>query len=98
MKKLTTLLFVLFTTVVFAQVQKLGSLSSGKFIDSRIIYEDNGEDVHGYFFLYELDHKSREVYELEYVILDKNLNKVTSKTFTQGVYKTVLVGTKVDLL
>jgi hypothetical protein len=98
MKKLTTLLFVLFTSMVFAQVQKLSSLSSGKFIDSRIIYEDNGEDVYGYFFLYELDQKSREVYELEYVILDKNLNKVTSKTFTQGVYKTLLVGTRVDLL
>src|SRR5690606_29147409 len=60
-----------------------------------IIYEDHTDDVFGYFLLYENDRKSKEIYELEYVILDKNLNKITSNTFVQGAYKTVTSKTDV---
>src|SRR5690606_32434061 len=95
MKKTITLLLLLVSTLTFAQVQRLGELSSGKFIDSRIIYEDHTDDVFGYFLLYENDRKSKEIYELEYVILDKNLNKITSNTFVQGAYKTVTSKTDV---
>src|SRR5690554_279844 len=96
MEKKITLLLLLVSSLAFAQVQRLGELSSGRFIDSRIIYEDTSEDVFGYFLLYESDRKSKEVYDLEYVLLDKNLNKITSNTFVQGVYKSMLSKTDVS--
>ncbi len=77
MKKLLPL-FLLFFICTHAQVKDLGELSSGKYLDSRIVYNDDGDDVYGYLLLYENDRKSKAVYELEYVLLDKNLNKLTS--------------------
>lgn len=93
MKKFTFLV-LLFSTTLFAQVQNLSALSKGKFIDSRVIFDDETEDVFGYILLYEIDTKSREVSEFEYVILDKNLNKLTSNSFIQGVYHNSLVSTQ----
>lgn len=93
MKQTFTLLFLFILSSSFGQIQKLREFSSGSFIDSRIIYEDNNDDVFGYFLLYEFDRKSREVYDMEYVIMDKNLNKITSGTFTEGVYKNFMIKT-----
>lgn len=93
MKNTLTILFLFVFSISFAQIQKLREFSSGDFVDSRIIYEENNEDVFGYFLLYEFDRKSREIYDMEYVVMDKNLNKITSGTFTQGVYKNFLMKT-----
>jgi len=79
------------------QVQKLGELSSGMFLDSSVIMEEDESDVFGYCLLYQLDRKSKEVFDLEYVILDKNLNKLTSFSLIQGVYKTWLARTRAEL-
>lgn len=87
MKKLLPLLFFI---SVQAQVKDLAELSSGKYLDSRIVYIDNGDDVYGYLLLYENDRKSKAVYELEYVLLDKNLNKLTSGTFIQNRFSTIV--------
>lgn len=93
MKKIFSLLLILTFSHAFAQVQKLREFSSGNFIDSRIVYEENREDVFGYFLLYEIDRQSKEIYDMEYIILDKNLNKITSGIFTQSVYKHFLMKT-----
>ena len=77
-------LILLFFTTSHGQVKDLAELSSGKFLDSRIVYNDNQDDVYGYILLYENDRKSKAVYELEYVLLDKNLNRLTSGTFIQN--------------
>lgn len=86
-------IFLIFTMslscFVFGQGAKLSSLSSQKFIDSKIVYEDNGEDIFGYFLLYENDRKNKNVYELEYVLLDKNLNKLSSNSFLQSRYRSM---------
>lgn len=95
MKKTITLLLLLVSTLTFAQVQKLGELSSGKFLDSRIIYEDTTDDVYGYFLLYQKDRISKEEFELEYVLLDKNLNKLTSNSFI--AYKAKYAQSQVSL-
>ena len=93
MKNIITLLLLFTVSLSFAQIQKLKEFSSGDFIDARIINEENGEDVFGYFLLYEFDRQSREIYDMEYVILDNNLNKITSGMFTQSVYKMFLIKT-----
>lgn len=82
MKKLLLLLCLLITISNVAQIQKLSALSSARFLDSRIIYDDNSEDVYGYFLLYQKDVKSSTEIELEAILLDKNLNKVGAKIFT----------------
>ena len=89
MKKLLPL-FLLFFICSQAQVKDLGELSSGKYLDSRIVYNDDGDDVYGYLLLYENDRKSKAVYELEYVLLDKNLNKLTSGTFVQNRFSFIM--------
>lgn len=88
-----TLLFLFVFSISFAQIQKIQEFSQGNYVDSRIIYEENNQDVFGYFLLYEFDRKSREIYDMEYAVLDKNLNRITSGTFTQGVYKNFLIKT-----
>lgn len=97
MKKIISLFTLLLAYLVFSQVQKLHELSQGKMIDYAIIYEDGKDDVFGYLLLYEFDRKSKEVYELEYVVLDKNLNKLTSSTFLQGMYSNILLNFKIQI-
>jgi len=83
MKSKLSLLLLFFSSVTFAQMTKLSSFSSNKFLDSKVIFEDGKQDVWGYFLLYEKDQTDKNLFELEYVILDKNLNKVGSNTFSQ---------------
>ncbi|WP_291115012.1 DUF6770 family protein [Flavobacterium sp. UBA6135] len=81
MKK--TLLFctMLFCLNATAQINRLSEISSGKMLDSEIIYENKGEDVYGYLLLYQKDIVEKNKFELEVVLLDKNLNKVSSAIF-----------------
>lgn len=98
MKHFYTLIFILWTTFSFGQIQKLSELSGGELIGSTIVYEENdSHDVYGYFLLYQFNQQSRDIYDFEYVLLDKNLNKITSNTFTEGVYKRFLGRTTVHL-
>ena len=72
MKKtiLFSCLFILTSFLATAQVQKLHELTTGKVIDSKVIYEEGSGDVFGYFFLYERDRFDKKLFEFEYVILD----------------------------
>src|SRR5699024_7750173 len=95
MKKIITLVFLFLSTISISQVQKLRDLSRGNFIGSNIVYTDDGTDVYGYFLLYQFNQKSRNVYDIEYILLDKNLNKITGGVFTEGVYKKFLGKTEI---
>src|SRR6478672_6058221 len=81
----------------FGQGTKLSSLSSNKYLDSRIIFEENKEDVFGYFVLYEKDQTDKKEFLLEYYVLDKNLNKITSGTFSHHKNSTMFYNTEVIL-
>ena len=91
MKQIGLLLLLLITTSLQAQIQKMSELSQNKFLDSEIIYEENGEDIWGYFLLYKADMVSKDFLKLEYIVLDKNLNKVGSNTFEHDCYDSWLV-------
>ena len=77
------LLFIAFLlpVTVQSQIQKMSALSANKFLGVTTIYDDQGEDVWGYLSLYQKDKVEKEFLELEYVILDKNLNPVANKEF-----------------
>lgn len=91
MKKIALLLVLFFSTTFFAQVTKLSSLSSSKFLDSKIIYEDNNEDIYGYLLLFEKDKVNKNETTFELVLLDKNLNKVGTTSFNQEVTSSWLI-------
>ncbi|MDP4276616.1 MAG: hypothetical protein Q8914_03180 [Bacteroidota bacterium] len=91
------ILFVslLYATMAFGQMQDLKNLAEGELVYSSILY-DSSDNLYGYFYLYKRDvdklHKT-----MEYVLLDKNLNKVSNNTFVNNSYnesKSDYIGTK----
>jgi len=67
-----------------AQIQDLAKMANGKIIYSSTLY-DNDENIFGYLYLYEQDVNDKNK-NIEYVFLDKNLNKVSNGTFPSYNY------------
>lgn len=97
MRRILLFFAMLCSFMLTAQVQKLGELSAGMFLDFAVIMEEDESDVFGYCLLYQLDRKSNEVFELEYVVLDKNLNKLTSVSLMQAAFKRTFIDTRTEL-
>jgi len=87
MKKI--LLLVLFATALFnnglSQIQDLTALANGKMVYRDILYDANAS-LWGYFFLYSSD-KTKEGKKMEYVVLDKNLNRTYNGSFIDSPLK-----------
>jgi len=84
-----------FTVMASGQMQDLKNLAEGELVFNSILFDTSG-DLYGYFYLFKRDvdkvHKT-----MEYVLLDKNLNKVSNNTFINNSYnesKSSYVGTK----
>jgi len=71
----------------FAQIQDLAKLANGNIIFNSTMY-DNDENIFGYLYLYEQDVNDKNK-NIEFVFLDKNLNKVSNGTFPAYSYKGV---------
>jgi len=86
--KTKLLIFCLFfTTIVYSQIQDLKKLADGKIVYSSALYDSN-ENIYGYLYLYERDADNQSK-KMEYVFLDKNLNKVSNAEFPNKLYKKV---------
>lgn len=84
MKKLFCLLFL--TSIgVSAQTNDLASLSTGSYVGSQALFEKNN-DLFGYIVYYDYGLVDKFTKKMEYVILDKNLNKVANKVFETEKY------------
>ncbi len=82
MRKFLTIFFLVLSLFrVQAQMQDLTKLAEGELKYSDIIH-DNENNLWGYFLLYESD-KEKDSIQMEYIVLDKNLNKTYN-----GTYKT----------
>lgn len=79
---------LMLTGLVQAQFQDLEKLANGTLIYNTSIYDDN-EKLFGYLYLYEQDVNETST-KIEYVLLDKNLNKVANGSFPAKRYKDVL--------
>lgn len=80
MKRTFLIPFFLFLYIsVSGQIQDLTHLAQGDLVYSDIIY-DNDNDLWGYFYLYKAD-KEKDKEKMEYVVLDKNLNKTNNGTY-----------------
>lgn len=86
MKNKILLLLLLFTTTFYSQVSDITNLASGKLKNfSQVI--DLDSSVFGYLVIYSLEDISETEEKFEYVLLDKNLNKVANGKFIDQIYK-----------
>ena len=85
-KSLIIALVLCLPFVANAQMCDLLKMSQGKLVLSRILYDSN-DNLFGYFYLYELDAADKEKQNMEYVLLDKNLNKVNNGEFVIPKFK-----------
>jgi hypothetical protein len=93
MKQTCLILLLLTSFFTRAQSTDLAKLSRGRFYSSDEI-KDANNNIRGYLMLFETDKVAKETYELEYVVLDENLTKVTSGTITEMKYESWLVKAK----
>lgn len=93
MKTKFLLLLLISSLGMKAQMIDLQKMSKGKFYSSDVI-KDSNNNIKGYFFLFETDKISKETYELEYVVLDENLTKVTNGFITEMKFESWIVDAK----
>lgn len=89
-KNYILILFFLCFSVIQAQVIDLEKLSRGKLYSSDEI-KDQNNNIKGYFLLFENDKVAKETYELEYIVLDENLTKVTNGFITEMKFESWIV-------
>jgi hypothetical protein len=80
MKKIFAVLFLLLNLYSQAQIQDLAEMASGDLVNFQALYDHN-EKFYGYFSLYNQGDINENSRKFEFIILDKNLNKVSSNTF-----------------
>lgn len=80
MKKLFSIIVVLFSTFFFSQTQDLYSLAKGDYLGFNALFDEE-ENLYGYVAIYGYGKSSDKSKKFEYVILDKNLNPVANKEF-----------------
>jgi len=85
MKKilLSTIFCFIISCLCFSQTVELAKLSAGKLINSASLYDNEKDDVYGYFYIFEKDKVAKKENSYEYVLLDKNFNKVCTGEFSQ---------------
>jgi hypothetical protein len=68
---------------VNAQISDLQKLAKGEFYSAAPI-KDDSNNIKGYFLLYRNDEVAKNAFELEFVVLDENLNKVGNGFFKEA--------------
>lgn len=85
MKIKILLIGLILSQLAFGQMQDLMKLAEGELVYSSMLF-DAKDDLYGYFYLYKRDVDQANK-TMEYVLLDKNLNKVANNTFVNNSYK-----------
>jgi hypothetical protein len=86
LKKLVLSISILFSMVASAQMQDLEQIMNNKkLIEFKAIF-DVDNSLYGYISIYQGDLVDRYNMKYEYLILDKNLNKIARNEFTQRLY------------
>lgn len=86
MKKIICYAFLLISTISFAQISNLAELASGQIQMFSPIMELD-KKIYGYFMIVKLEDVDKDHEKFEYVLLDKNLNKVANGEFVDRRYK-----------
>lgn len=84
------LLISVITMHVHAQMQDLYQMSNGELRYSKILFDEYS--IWGYFYLYEVDNL-KDSTKMEYIILDKNLNKMYNGNFYEKKFHNKIYST-----
>ncbi|MGM5632076.1 hypothetical protein O2K51_14350 [Apibacter raozihei] len=76
--------FLLITNFFYSQLVDLAKISSGEFIDYNRIYNKN--ELYGYIYFFDQGLIDKETLQIEYILFDKNFNKLSTNTFTSKKY------------
>jgi len=88
MRKLLILFVVLQSFIgSYGQMRDLATMAVGKIVYNSILYDDDNK-LFGYLYIYEKNVTGRSK-TMEYVMLDKNLNKVSNAEFENVTFKSV---------
>ncbi|TWP30057.1 hypothetical protein ETU08_05725 [Apibacter muscae] len=90
MKKLLLFLLLSISGFISAQMQDLATLASGKLVYSQILL-DTEDQVYGYIYFFNQENIDEDHIQMEYVLLDKNLNRVANHSFKMHQYNKMLV-------
>ena len=85
MRKIALLLLVIISGLCFSQTVELEKLSAGKLVSGSALYDRDNDDLYGYLYFFEKDKVSKTENLYEYVLLDRNLNKVYSGEFKENL-------------
>lgn len=80
MKKLSILMMIFLSSILFAQSQDLYALAKGDYLGFNAIF-DQKDNLFGYVSIYSYGKSGDKTKKFEYVILDKNLNPIANKEF-----------------
>ncbi|MDR2223055.1 MAG: hypothetical protein LBE34_09980 [Flavobacteriaceae bacterium] len=83
MKNILIMVLLFFSTLMHSQIVDLQKLSSGRLFRSNVLQNRQTDDVYGYFYIFFDDIIDKYHTQYSYVLLDKNLNKVTSGKFVE---------------
>ena len=86
MKRIITIFVLFFVITVNSQISNLAELASGKIQLFKPLTELDSS-IYGYFMIVKLEKVDKETERFEYVLLDKNLNKVANGEFESKKYK-----------
>jgi hypothetical protein len=83
MKFKLLLLSLLCSAFSFAQMQDIAKLADGKLVFNTTLF-DSDNNLYGYFYIYERDVEKTSK-KMEFVLLDKNLNKTNNGTYNDSI-------------
>lgn len=86
MKNKILVIVLLFSVTFYSQVSDIANLASGELKQfTKVLNLD--DSIYGYLAIYHKDDLSEKEKKYEYILLDKNLNKVANGHFIDKVYK-----------
>ncbi len=89
MKFLFSVCFVFFiSTIISAQTRDLETLAEGDMVYADILY-DSDYNLYGYIYFFDQGKKDAQNKQFEYILLDRNLNKVANGTYNEKFFSGV---------
>ncbi|MGM5629861.1 hypothetical protein O2K51_03080 [Apibacter raozihei] len=82
-KVILIVILTLFYNIINAQLLELNKLSKGELIQELYLRDNNKDDLFGYLYIFKIDQLDKKEYLYDYILLDKNLNKVSAGNFTE---------------
>src|SRR5690554_1741049 len=79
---LLALCLVIFSNSIFCQTRDLENMAEGEMVFADILYDSEAK-LYGYIYFFDQGDIDTQHQQYEYILLDRNLNKVANGTFIE---------------